>query len=244
MVNISATERPAIYPLCEYALTVEFGNSIDERVLGRVTGFNKLLLQNPFPGLYQTVPAYASLSVFFEPLTVIRQDSMQGIGCFDKVCNYLRRLNSESEMALADTAANVISIPVCYGLEYGPDIAELAETRNLPVDKVINLHSAATYTVFMIGFVPGFAYLGGLDPLLESPRKATPRAIVPAGSVGIAGGQTGIYPLATPGGWQLIGRTPLKLFDATRPQPSLLKAGDKVKFEPILAADFKNYSAR
>ncbi len=243
MVNIAATELLVIYPLCEYAVTVEFGNSIDEGILRCVTGFNRQLLQKPFPGLYQTVSAYASLTVFFDPVIVIGQGSLPGLGCFDKVCNYLRMLNTENEMPPVDAAAEVISIPVCYGLEYGPDITELAETKKLPVVEIITLHSEATYTVFMIGFVPGFAYLGGLNPLLESPRKATPRAIVPAGSVGIAGAQTGIYPLITPGGWQLIGRTPVKLFDANRSQPSLLKAGDTVKFEPISAEEFKNYSA-
>jgi len=242
MVNIAATERPAIYPLCEYAVTIEFGNSIDDGALRRVTAFNRLLLQKPFPGLYQTVPAYASLSVFFDPVIVIGQGSLPGIACFDKVCTYLRLLYSENIRPSDDTASKVITIPVCYGLEYGPDMAELAENKNLPVDEAIRLHSAPTYTVFMIGFVPGFAYLGGLNPLLESPRKAIPRTIVPVGSVGIAGAQTGIYPLATPGGWKLIGRTPIRLFDATRSQPAWLKAGDKVKFEPISAGDFKNYS--
>jgi len=241
MVNIAATERPAIYPLCEYAVTLEFGNSIDEGTLRRVTAFNKLLLQKPFPGVYQTVPACASLTVVFDPLIVIRQESLPGVGCFDKVCNYLRLIINENIQPLEDTAREVICIPVCYELEYGPDIAELAQTKSLPVDEVSMLHAEVTYTVFMIGFVPGFAYLGGLNPLLESPRKATPRTNVPAGSVGIAGVQTGIYPLTTPGGWQLIGRTPLKLFDATRTQPSLLKAGDRVKFEPMSADDFKNY---
>jgi inhibitor of KinA len=134
-----------------------------------------------------------------------------------------------------------VVIPICYGSSYGPDLDDVAAMHNLSSEAVISIHSAATYMVYMIGFVPGFAYLGGMHKVLASPRKATPRAAVPAGSVGIAGEQTGIYPLNTPGGWQIIGRTPLSMFNTHRTQPALLKAGDRVQFKPINTSQFKQY---
>lgn len=153
--------------------------------------------------------------------------------------NYLRQLN-EPETTAIKPESQLITIPVCYGGELGPDLADVAALNKITTDEVINLHSSATYLVHMIGFVPGFAYLGGMPETIAAPRKATPRAAIPAGSVGIAGMQTGIYPLQTPGGWQLIGQTPVKLFDPTRPVPALLKAGDRVQFKRIGMDEFRH----
>ena len=232
-----------IYNLSEQAVTIEFGHEINEDLLHLITNFHQLINQNPFPGFYSTIPAYTTLSVFFDPVQVIQSQELPGKDCFEKVCGYLLRLKERLKNA-PTTPIDTVTIPVCYGGELGPDINEVAGLHNLTIDEVIHLHSSAEYKVYMIGFVPGFAYLGGLTDLLSTPRKGTPRNIVPAGAVGIAGKQTGIYPLETPGGWQIIGQTPVKLFDADRPQPSLLKAGDRVVFKPIDIPEFNLLTAR
>lgn len=226
-----------IYFLSEQAVTVAFEPEISEVQLQQITAFNKLISQNPFPGFRCSVPAYATISVFFDPVKVMKS-SLQGEDCFDKVSRYLQKLKLEPEN-MQVKEANTITIPVCYGQGFGPDLEELAKLHQLKNEAIINLHSAAVYKVYMIGFVPGFAYLGGMNVLLETPRKAIPRQKIPVGSVGIAGRQTGIYPMETPGGWQIIGRTPLKIFDAGRFPPALLKAGDNVIFKPISADEFK-----
>ncbi len=228
-----------IYPLSENAITLQFGTGISVDILSQVTIVNQLIQEKPFPGFITTVPAYGTLTVYYDLLQVFKSN-LDGLHGFQKVSNYLLSLTVPDHES-TETMKPPIIIPVCYGHSYGPDLDEVAAMHKLSTDEVINIHSAATYTVYMIGFVPGFAYLGGMDKALASPRKATPRAAVPAGSVGIAGEQTGVYPLQTPGGWQIIGRTPLSMFDVTRNQPSLLKAGDLVKFEAITESEFKHY---
>ncbi len=229
-----------IYPISESAVTIEFGNAINEALMLRIAGFNQLLKQKPFPGLYDAVPAYTTLTVFFDPLVVIRATALPGKSCYEKVSGYLQQLqgvNNPAPVAQND----IIVIPVYYGGELGPDLEYVADYHQLSVDEVIHIHTSAICKVYMIGFIPGFAYMGGLDDRLETPRKATPRSAVPAGAVGIAGKQTGIYPLQTPGGWQIIGQTPVKLFDASRQIPSLLKAGDRIRFEAVTLSAFQNH---
>lgn len=228
----SRSPRLSIYFLSENALTIEFGSSINDDLLQRIRNFNQTLFSHPFPGFTTTVPAYASLSIFFDPIQVSSATGLPGLSCFEKVSNYLNALNDQVKKTAGSSAA-IITIPVCYGDSMGPDLESLAALHGLSEEEVIQLHSKAIYQVYMIGFVPGFAYLGGLNKLLSTPRKLTPRRAVPAGAVGIAGEQTGIYPLETPGGWQIIGRTPTKLFDVNRPKPSLLTAGDRVMFKPV-----------
>jgi inhibitor of KinA len=240
-MNTTGANDLIIYPISESAVTIEFGHAIDEALLPRITGFNRLICQSPFPGLVDTVPAYTTLSVFFDPVQVFNHKGLPGNTCFEKVSGYLRQLKEDKHRAPFFDGV-VISIPVCYGGALGPDLEDVAVYHQLSTDEVIALHSAAIYTVFMIGFIPGFAYMGGLNDLLETPRRASPRKAVPAGAVGIAGKQTGIYPLQTPGGWQIIGQTPLKLFDIRRNPPGLLKAGNRIKFEPMNPADFENQS--
>jgi len=232
----------SIYYLSEQAVTIEFGHEISESLLHRISNYNNLLHQHPFPGLQTTVPAYSTLSIFYDPLQVIQATELRGRDGFEKVQNYLLDL-TEQNIDQTKSSAPPITIPVCYGELYGPDIEEVADVNSLSIQDVISLHTQAVYTVYMIGFVPGFAYMGGMNEQLATPRKATPRQTIPAGSVGIAGKQTGIYPLETPGGWQIIGRTPLKLFDATHAQPALLKAGDKVIFKSIPLQEFDQYGA-
>jgi len=228
-----------IYSSSEKAVTLQFGHDISADLLLQVTTVNQLIQNNPFPGLITTVPAYSTLTVYYNPLQVFKS-TLNGLNGFQKVSNYLLSLNVPEHQSIITTKPPVI-IPVCYGGEYGPDLDEVAAMHRLSPEAVVNLHSAGTYTVYMVGFVPGFAYLGGMDKSLASPRKSTPRAAIPAGSVGIAGEQTGVYPLQTPGGWQIIGRTSLSMFDAHRAQPSLLKAGDLVQFKPITVKEFNPY---
>jgi inhibitor of KinA len=233
----------SIYALCEYALTVEFGKAPDEQTLKRVSAYNKALLNAPFPGLNQTVPAYASLTVFFDPGIVIRERKLPGNSCFEKVKNYLAGIRLDSDQDETDRLTEPIVIPVCYGGEYGPDIDFVAAHKHIDTGELIRLHCEPVYTVAMMGFIPGFAYLTGLDPILITPRKDTPRRSVSAGAVGIGGGQTGIYPLESPGGWQIIGQTPLQLFSVRRVQPSLLKAWERVKFTAISSSEFEMLAA-
>lgn len=229
-----------IYPISESAVTVEFGNTIDESLMHRVNSFNQMLHQKPFPGMCTTVPAYATLTVFFDPCNLIHKNDLPGKTCLEKVSGYLRSLK-EGHDPQSISENEIITIPVCYGGTLGPDMEYVATYHNLSVHEVIKLHSRPVYKVYMIGFIPSFAYMGGLTEQLFTPRKDTPRKAVPKGAVGIAGQQTGIYPLETPGGWQIIGQTPLSLFDANKQPPALLKAGDRVKFESIGLSEFKNY---
>lgn len=226
-----------IYYLSEQAVTLEFGHEISETLLQRITGFAERLQQKPFPGFYTVVPAYSTLSIFYDPIKIVQAHELPGKSGFEKVSNYLMQLDAITAQQSSATHITV-TIPVCYGGTFGPDLDEVAQIHQLTPQEVINLHSNAIYTVYMIGFIPGFAYLGGMPEILTTPRKTTPRKAVPAGAVGIAGAQTGIYPLQTPGGWQLIGQTPLRLFQPERTQPSLLKAGDRVAFKPIRPEEF------
>lgn len=225
------------YSLNERAITVEFGNAISAAILDTVTEYNQLLNRSPFPGFITTTPAYTTLTVFYDPL-ITANSALPGKSCLEKVSNYLYNLSMQPVKNNIKTGITV-TVPVCYGGAYGPDLAEVASLHQLSVDAVISLHSNAVYKVYVIGFLPGFAYLGGLDERLATPRKATPRKIVAAGSVGLAGLQTGIYPIQSPGGWQIIGRTPLCLFDIRNSPPALLKAGDNIIFKPISENEFK-----
>ena len=229
-----------IYYLSEKAVTIEFGNEISEAMLQKITSFSSLLRVKAFPGFITSVPAYTTVSVFYDPIIVNASIKLTGTDCFEKVSGYLHQLCQDLNPGNLPQQRNMITIPVRYGGDFGPDIKDVALINKLAVEDVIRIHSSATYSVYMIGFVPGFAYLGGMSQLIAAPRKPTPRKAIPPGSVGIAGSQTGIYPLETPGGWQLIGKTPLLMFDKMREQPSLLQAGDEVVFRPIDQYEFEH----
>ncbi|MBN1976008.1 MAG: 5-oxoprolinase subunit PxpB [Anaerolineae bacterium] len=203
------------------ALVVEFGDAIDPEINRRVHALARALAENPLPGLGESVPSYRSLLVHYDPLRLSHAE----VESF--VSEALRRCE---DAPLPEP--RLVEIPTVYGGERGPDIGFVAGHNSLTVADVIRLHSEAIYTVYMLGFTPGFPYLGGLPDALFTPRLETPRQRVPAGSVGIAGAQTGVYPLATPGGWRLIGWTPLALFDPARTPPALLRPGDRVRFVP------------
>lgn len=237
-------QKPAtgfdIYALSELAVTIVFGNEIADSTSARVNNLYQLLQQHPFPGFVSAVPAYVTLTVFYDPILLLRS-ALPGDDPFDKVRSFLNSIKDQTS-GHVKSGSRKVTIPVCYGGHYGPDLGELAALHQLSVQEVIDLHSQAEYLVYMIGFVPGFAYLGGMNKQLETPRRATPRKAIPAGSVGIAGMQTGVYPLETPGGWQIIGRTPLRLFDAQRTEPALLQAGDRVVFQPVTKQEYEHYN--
>jgi KipI family sensor histidine kinase inhibitor len=215
--------RPARFqPASDQSLLVYFGGAITPESGERVLKLLHLLESEPLPHVRNLHPAYASLLIKFDPLKT-RHAALEAA-----LRKYLDRLD-----ALHLPEPRVIEIPVCYGEDFGPDLADLAALHNLTPQQVIDAHASAAYSVCFLGFVPGFAYLAGLPDALATPRLATPRREIPAGSVGIAGHQTGVYPCATPGGWRLIGRTPLKMFDAARPSMSLLATGDRVRFTPV-----------
>jgi KipI family sensor histidine kinase inhibitor len=225
------TGDPRLVPLGDSALLVEFEDRIDRAINERCIALAEALTARRVAGVRDIVPAYRTVAVYFDPL---RTDRAQ-----------LQRHLEQTLGAVAATAAApraVIRVPVCYGAADGPDIGEVAGFARSSEEEVVALHTAPIYRVFMLGFSPGFAYMGSVDPRIAAPRRATPRTAVPAGSVGIAGPQTGIYPSATPGGWQLVGRTPLRVFDASRTPPSLFSAGDSVQFFAIGRDQWDRYA--
>lgn len=224
-----------IFPLSEKAILVEFGSSIDPEILQRVLALRQAIEANPFEGLIETVPTYAALAIYFDPLKVMHS-SLAGRNNWERVSGFLQTVQMQNKSD-ANPARQVL-IPVCYEQEFGLDLIDLAKQLGLSIDEIIRLHLETEYTVYMVGFTPGFAYMGSVDQKIESPRKQSPRKQVPAGSVGIAGRQTGIYPFATPGGWQIIGRTPYRLFSPKENPPALLHTGDQVKFDRISAKEF------
>jgi inhibitor of KinA len=231
---IAAQSPPLqVEALGDRALLVSLGKGIDPGVNDQVHKLAALLRERNLPGVHDLVPAYATVAVHYDPLAWSGGDGPPHAS----LCREIRRL-WEGAGAAALPPPRQVEIPVCYGGEFGPDLAEVAALCSLSEAEVIARHAARTYRVYMIGFSPGFAYLGGLDPAIAAPRRGTPRTRVPAGSVGIAGLQTGIYPLATPGGWQIIGQTPKRLFLPERESPCLLGPGDNLRFVPIDAETF------
>jgi inhibitor of KinA len=204
---------------------VEFEDRIDERVNAQAIALAALVERAQIVGVRDVVPTYRSVAVYFDPL---KTD-------YDALQDLLSRApdHHSSHSATSREAGAPVRIPVRYGGEDGPDLCEVAAFAGLSEAEVIAKHVAVSYRVFMMGFVPGFPYMGPVDAMIAAPRRTTPRVRVPPGSVGIAGSQTGIYPIETPGGWQLIGRTDVRLFDLSRPAPFLLKAGDKVEFYAV-----------
>lgn len=221
--------KPQFEPLGEAALLLRFGEAVDTLLSQRLQGLSTALRASAPPGVLELVPSYAALAVHFDPLRI----------ALDEVAAWVRSGLREGGSGSARRQLRRIEIPLCYGGDYGPDLGAVAAHARLDEDEVIARHCAPDYIVAMIGFLPGFPYLLGLDPALAMPRMDTPRAEVRAGSVGIGGAQTGIYPQRSPGGWRLIGRTPERLFDPQRNPPSLLQPGDRVRFVPVSPQEFK-----
>jgi inhibitor of KinA len=220
--------EPRFLPAGDAALTVEVGEGISPLVNRRVHALDRALRQNPPPGLIDLVPAYRSLLVLFDPL-VLPVDVLR-----DRITRLVAGLPDEAE-----APRRVVEIPTCYGGGYGPDLAFVAAHAGLAEAEVIAIHAGTDYLVYMMGFSPGFTYLGGLSERIATPRLGTPRTAIPAGSVGIAQRQTGIYPVESPGGWQLIGRTPIRMFDPSRTPPTRVEPGDLVRFVPIDEATYR-----
>ena len=210
------------------AVCVEFGNEISPEINKKIRAFKIAVEKSDIPGIVETVPTYRSLLVHYHP---------EVIGFKAKKEKFDKLMGSLSSIPIPPPT--VIEIPVLYGGEMGPDIENVAEHNHKTVEEVIKIHTSEEYLIYMIGFIAGFPYLGGMSKEIATPRLKSPRVKIEGGSVGIAGEQTGIYPVASPGGWQLIGRTPLKLYDADREKPVLLEAGQYIKFAAVTEEEYK-----
>lgn len=213
----------------DHALVAEFGNEISKEINHQVRALAFLLDQEPVEGITEMVPTYRSLMIHYNPLII---DEKGMIAALEKKEKKLNSLELPPPM--------VTEIPTLYGGEYGPDLMDVAKHTGLAEQEVINIHSSTEYLIYMLGFTPGFPYLGGMDPRIAAPRLSKPRTKIKKGSVGIANTQTGIYSVDSPGGWKLIGWTPVPLFEPEGKSPFLLKAGDYLKFRPIDMEEYNN----
>ncbi|MDY0235331.1 MAG: 5-oxoprolinase subunit PxpB [Gudongella sp.] len=204
------------------SLVMEFGNSISPIINSKIRNVLNLIEASDIVGILELIPTYRSIQVIYNPL-LIEYDSL-----IDKLTEIGNSINEDSA-----NSDRIVEIPTLYGGEYGPDIEFVAEHNGITVEEVIRIHSSTDYLLYMLGFTPGFGYLGGMSEKIAAPRLQVPRTKIPAGSTGVAGTQTGIYPIDSPGGWQLIGRTPIKLYDPLADPPVLLNAGDYIRFTPI-----------
>jgi inhibitor of KinA len=222
-------------PLGDRAITITLGTAIDEATHRLVRATTQALAARGIAGITDVVPAFASVTIHYDPAAV------SGDAAASPHARLLAQVRETVAGVRAEhlPAPRVIEIPVCYGGELGPDLDDVAQRHSLTTDEVVRIHAEGDYLVYMVGFMPGFAYLGGLSDRIATPRRASPRTAVPAGSVGIGGQQTGVYPMESPGGWNLIGRTPLKIFDIAREEQTLLATGDRVRFVPISADEYR-----
>jgi inhibitor of KinA len=244
-------EQPlSIFPLGDSAITIDMSNCIDEQVNRKAVAIGNWLQDHHYDGVLDVIVAYSSVSVFYDPVKVRSANPDLQDGAFGYMRHRLeeawRQAGSPAERSdaggsISTQADNqqIMRIPVCYAGDFGPDLETVSKGRGISREEVIELHSSRVYRVYMIGFLPGFPYLARIDQRLEVTRKERPVPVV-AGSVGIAGFQTGIYSLNSPGGWQIIGRTPVRLFDPSAASPVLLKTGDQVQFFPVSREEFEN----
>lgn len=215
-------DKAKFIPAGDVSLVMEFGNSISPLINSKIRNMANILIQTPIKGIIEIIPTYRSISIIYNPIEIE----------YDELVNHLTELESSLGEGTKGEI-RIVELPTVYGGEYGPDIEYVAKHNNLTVDEVIKIHTSRDYLLYMLGFTPGFGYLGGMSEKIATPRLQTPRTKIPAGSTGIAGSQTGIYPIDSPGGWQLIGRTPIKLYDPLAEPPVLLNAGDYIRFVPI-----------
>lgn len=227
-----------IFPLGDSAITVDFGNFIDEDINQNVLAWYHQLTNDPIEGVIELVPAYSSLTLHYDMLLVSR-NIPKGQQVYGWMCKELERRLQEP-LSIQNPNSSLVKIPVCYDPFFATDLILLAKSKGMSSEEVVELHLSKAYRVYMLGFLPGFAYLGQVDDKLATPRKPQPVEVA-AGSIGIAGHQTGIYPMVSPGGWHIIGRTPVHLFDSDKENPALLKPGDTVQFVSITLHEFENY---
>ncbi|MCR8660139.1 5-oxoprolinase subunit PxpB [Paenibacillus endoradicis] len=234
----------SLLPLGEKAVIIRLGHEINEQTHYKVMSLLQYLEGESLHAVIEYVPAYCSITIHYNPI-IMKITSLSNVSISRAMQRQLEHYielfdTRESEANLSEH--RVIEIPVCYGGTYGPDLSEVARYNDMTMDDVVQIHSGKSYLVHMLGFAPGFPYLGGMDKRIATPRKAIPSTRIIEGSVGIAGEQTGIYPVATPGGWRIIGRTPLRMFNPLDKVPTLVQAGDWIKFIPITVEQFRQIS--
>ena len=225
--------KPTISPVGDCAISIDFGQVIDPKINRHIRQTIERIQELKLDGITELVPTYCAL--------LIQYDAM--LYSYSDICNLMEPLLEPSATDDANERVTVIEIPTVYGGEFGPDLGFVASHNNLSEDEVVSIHSGTDYLVYMLGFIPGFTYLGGMDPRIATPRLSSPRTLIPAGSVGIAGEQTGTYPSDSPGGWQIIGRTPVTKYDISKEQAALLSAGDYVRYVPIDEAEYNRIKA-
>lgn len=217
--------KVTFYPAGDSALVAEFGQIIDETVNEQVHGMARWLQQQGIGGVLEVLPTFRSLMVFYDPMKISYQKLVKKLrDCPDQI------LGDQSD------SKRILEVPCCYD---GPDLDSMEELTGLSREQIIEIHSSVDYKIYMMGFLPGFVYLGGLDPRICAPRLQTPRTRIEPGSVGIGGSQTGVYPVASPGGWRILGYTPLKFYDPARQDPILCQAGEYIRFVPISRGEYE-----
>ena len=220
--------KPTISPVGDCAISIDFGQVIDPKINRQIRQIIEQIKGLQLDGIVELVPTYCALLVQYDAMVYSYSD----------ICRILEPTLQESVTDSANELVTIVEIPTVYGGEFGPDLGFVASHNHLSEAEVVSIHSGTDYLVYMLGFIPGFTYLGGMDPRIATPRLSSPRTLIPAGSVGIAGEQTGTYPSDSPGGWQIIGRTPVTMYDMSKKQAALLQAGDYVRYVPIDENEF------
>ena len=225
--------KPTISPVGDRAISIDFGQVIDPTINRHIRQTIERIKELQLEGIIELVPTYCALLVEYDAM----------LYSYSEICNIIEPTLEEGMANTTNELVTVVEVPTVYGGEFGPDLSFVASHNHLSEDEVISIHSGTDYLVYMLGFIPGFTYLGGMDPRIATPRLSSPRTLISAGSVGIAGEQTGTYPSDSPGGWQIIGRTPVTMYDMSKAQAALLKAGDYVRYVPIDESEFHRIKA-
>ena len=220
--------KPTISPVGDCAISIDFGQVIDPKINRQIRQVIEQIKVLQLDGIIELVPTYCALLVQYDAMVYTYSD----------ICRILDPILQESVTDSVIERVMIVEIPTVYGGEFGPDLGFVASHNHISEDEVVSIHSGTDYLVYMLGFIPGFTYLGGMDPRIATPRLSSPRTLIPAGSVGIAGEQTGTYPSDSPGGWQIIGRTPVTMYDMSKKQAALLQAGDYVRYVSIDENEF------
>ena len=225
--------KPTISPVGDRAISIDFGQVIDPTINRHIRQTIERIKALQLEGIIELVPTYCALLVEYDAM----------LYSYSEICNIIEPTLEEGMTDTTNELVTVVEVPTVYGGEFGPDLSFVASHNHLSEDEVISIHSGTDYLVYMLGFIPGFTYLGGMDLRIATPRLSSPRTLIPAGSVGIAGEQTGTYPSDSPGGWQIIGRTSVTMYDMSKAQAALLKAGDYVRYVPIDESEFHRIKA-